>query len=192
MLKRTMVTGVAILSAAAAVAPTAMAGETDPTAPPPPVTDPAPPPPPPPVTVTEPAPPPVTVTEPAPPPPPPVTVTVPAPAPAPAPTSAPAPSKLHNSTNKSGRGSGGTSGKNSKNSKNSKPRVVTVTRFRTVSVNNTKDTDTGAAPVGGIQAGAGGTAATDHSGLLLGLGSGAIALLLTGGGLVRRRGGDQS
>jgi outer membrane biosynthesis protein TonB len=178
MLKRTLVTGVAILGAAAAVAPTAMAGETDPTAPPPPVTDPAPPPPPP-----------VTVTEPAPPPPPPVTVTVPAPAPAPAPTSAPARRKLNSSTNKSG---GGSSGSGGSSGKSSKPRVVTVTRYRTVYVNGTKDTDTGTAPAGGIQAGAGGTAATDHSGLLLGLGSGAIALLLTGSGLVRRRGGDQS
>jgi hypothetical protein len=84
----------------------------------------------------------------------------------------------NNTNNKSGGGSKGSS----------KPRVVTVTHFRNVSL----DTDTGTIPSGGIQAGAGGTAGTHDNGLLLGLGSGALALLLTGGGLVRRRTGQHS
>lgn len=186
MLKRSLVTGAVILATATAVAPTALAGESDPTAPPPPVTDPAPP-----VTVTEPAPPPpppVTVTQPAPPP---VTVTTPAPA--------PAPRKLH-STHKSGgsggsggsSGSSGSSGSGRSGGSTQKPRVVTVTRYRNVYVNATKDTDTGTAPAGGIQAGAGGTAGGDHTPLLLGLGSGVLALVLSGTGLARRRAGLQS
>jgi hypothetical protein len=52
-------------------------------------------------------------------------------------------------------------------------------------------TDTGTIPQGGIQAGAGGTADAGTS-VLLGLGSGALALVLTAGGFVlRRRGIEQ-
>jgi outer membrane biosynthesis protein TonB len=165
MMKRTLVTGVVVLMAAAA-APTAWAGEEDPTTAAPPVTDPGPP---------------VTVTQPAPPAPPPVTVTVTTPAPppqtvtvtAPAPKPAPAARRKPTNTNKSpGRSKG-----------SSKPRVVTVAHVRNVA----EDTDTGAVPSGGIQAGAGGMAGDGDSQPLLGIGSGALALLLTGGAVVRRR-----
>ena len=49
-------------------------------------------------------------------------------------------------------------------------------------------TDTGTIPQGGIQAGAGGTA-NDDSAAALGLGSGALMLVLTAGGLALRRRG---
>jgi hypothetical protein len=48
-------------------------------------------------------------------------------------------------------------------------------------------TDTGTVPSGGIQAGAGGTAEMGSNPALLGLGSGALALVLTAGGFVLRR-----
>ena len=145
MLKRTLLSGLAIVASAAAFAPSAMAGEDDP----------APPPTPPPA--ADPVPPPAPTPPPAPPP--------------PAPVSAP---KRSNTTN---GGSGGGS--------SAKPKTVTVVRHRTVDVKTKNDTTT--VPTGGIQAGAGGTAAGGQTPALLGLGSGALALLLTGGGLARRR-----
>jgi hypothetical protein len=64
---------------------------------------------------------------------------------------------------------------------------VTVTHFANAAAGATADTDTGAVPSGGIQAGAGGMAGDGDTQPLLGIGSGALALLLTGGALVRRR-----
>ena len=172
MLRRTLVTGAAIMATAAAVAPSAMAGEDD-QAPPP-------------------APPPVTETVPAPPPPP-VTVTVPAPPPE-QPAAAPAPAPQPQTETQQGGGSpgGSESGGSESGGSASKPRTRVVVRYRTRTVFVRGGTDTGTVPSGGIQAGAGGTASDSHTPLTLGLASGGLAFLLTAGGLARRRARTQS
>jgi len=58
---------------------------------------------------------------------------------------------------------------------------------------NTGDQDTGAAPSGGVEAGAGGTATGDDSGLLVPVGLAGGAVLVAGGVvLIRRRPAGQS
>ena len=76
--------------------------------------------------------------------------------------------------------SGGNSGDTHSGGKESAPSPV----FETVA-NVGAGNDTGTTPQGGIQAGGGGTADGGVSALLLG--TGALALLLTAGGLVLRR-----
>jgi uncharacterized membrane protein YgcG len=125
------------------------------------------------VTVTEPAPPPVTVTTPAPPP---VTVTTPAPAPV-------APKKAVTKKKKSSSGGSGGGGGGSKSSSGSNTESAAVESAEVRSVSFTATT-----PVGGVQAGGGGTAPGPggSTGLALGLAGGALLLLMGGGGLLAR------
>jgi hypothetical protein len=120
------------------------------------------------VTVTTPAPPPVTVTTPAPPP---VTVTTPAPPPAPAP--APAPKKQSSNKKSTSAGSGG--GGENESSENQS--VSSTSTFQTVAQTH---------PIGGVQAGGGGTAPVpgDSNWLALALAGGSMLLLVSGGRLI--------
>ena len=184
MFKRAFLTGVAVLSAAGAVAPIASAGEPDGMeTPPPPETVMAPPPPPVTVTVPAPAPPPQTVYVPAPAPPP-QTVTVPAPA-------APTPVRQHTRGGAEGRGGRGGDRNESParhpSGGRSRPsaRPLVVARPRTLFAGT--QNDQGAAPTGGIQAGAGGTADDAPEPLLAGVSAGLAALLAAAGGLALRR-----
>ena len=91
----------------------------------------------------------------------------------------PKPKKESNSNSGSGSGSGGENA--------SAHKALPVVQGTT----QVADTDTGTVPQGGIQAGAGGTAA-DGTGAALLLGSGALVLMLMGGGLALRRRGFNS
>jgi hypothetical protein len=171
MLKRVLVTGIAVIGAAGAMTPAAFAGEEDPTTPPPP-------PPAQTVTVTTPAPPPETVTVTTPPPPA-ETVTITTPPPPPQTVTAPAPAPVSST--------GGTGSPTpTKSTGSTSARPVTVVRTKTDFVNTSNDT--GEVPSGAIQAGAGGTAGDGPSTLVAGIGSGALALLAAGGWLTLRRG----
>ena len=121
------------------------------------------------VTVTTPAPPPVTVTTPAPPP---VTVTTPAPAPPAAPAPAPAPKKQSSNKKSTTAGNGGGENESSENQS-----VSGTSTFQTVAATH---------PIGGVQAGGGGTAPVpgDSSWLALALAGGSLLLLVSGGRLI--------
>jgi hypothetical protein len=179
MLKRAFLTGVAVLSVAGAMAPIANAGEPDGTdTPPPPET----------VTVPAPPPPPVTVTVPAPPPPP-QTVYVPAPAPPPQTVASPppaprAPARRH-AQERGGRSGEGRNESRSGGRNTTHARPVVLVRPRTLFAGT--QNDHGTVPAGGIQAGAGGTAAVGREPLIAGVGAGLVALVASAGGLALRR-----
>ncbi|HEX6715400.1 MAG TPA: hypothetical protein VF066_18555 [Thermoleophilaceae bacterium] len=98
----------------------------------------------------------------------------PAPAPAPAPVSAPEKTTVKSTKKKSSSHSSGSSNTSS------------PSRSSTTPVANTS-VDTGIVPQGGIQAGAGGTAADSSSPLLIALALGFLAFGVTSGGVALRR-----
>jgi hypothetical protein len=156
MYRRSLLSLCSVPAVVLAIAPAALAGETTTVT----VTEPAPPPPPP-----------VTVTQPAPPPPPPVTVTVPAP-PAPPAPSAP----RHKSGGDTNSGSGGDT------SSPATPVTATPVVARPVAHTVSLESTTARTPVGGVQAGGGGTAPVPGRPDWVGFGLAGGVLLLVGGG----------